>query len=124
MILEKLHTPSRFLPFSTKSLYPHRMHPRYFYTDAVRAAIYKDDTLGFVAHIFALQEEEEELQGSFVQYWDFKNLKDGHVMFMCRDHKGRELYFKNFYAPDAKIQDISFLLRKNILDILPCKRVI
>lgn len=124
MNLQNYAIQPRFLPFKTKALYPHRLHHGYFYTDDVRSAIYKDERLGFVAHIFALQKEEGALSAASVQYWDFKNLKDGHVMFMCRDHKGRELYFKNFHAPNAKIQDISFILRKNILDLVPCKRVI
>ena len=119
MNLQRYTLQKRFLPFKTKSLYPHRLHSRYFYTDAVRASIYSDDTLGFVEHIFALQAKEPALREASVQYWDFKNLKDGHVMFMCRDHKGRELYFKSFCAPDAKIQDISFMLRSNILDLMP-----
>ncbi len=124
MNLQHYAIQPRFLPLKTKSLYPHRLHNGYFYTDDVRAAIYKDERLGFVEHIFALQKEEGALSATSVQYWDFKNLKDGHVMFMCRDNKGRELYFKNFHAPNAKIQDISFILRKNILDLVPCKRVI
>ena len=118
MNLQKIYTQPRFLTFKTKALYPHRLHRGYFYTDDVRAAIYKDERLGFVSHIFALQKEEGALSEAPVQYWDFKNLKDGHLMFMCRDHKGKELYFKSFHAPEAKIQDISFILRNNILDLV------
>ena len=118
MNLQNYAIQPRFLAFKTKAFYPHRLHHGYFYTDAVRAAIYKDESLGFVEHIFALQKEDKALGEVSVQSWDFKNLKDGHVMFMCRDHKGRELYFKHFHAPKAKIQDISFILRHNILDLV------
>lgn len=117
MNLQKLHSQPRFYPFKTKPLYRHRLYNQYFYTDEVREMMFGDETRNLVEHIFELQEEGAFKQEG-LQYWDFKNLKNGYVILMCRNHQGRELYFKHVHAPNAKIQNISFILRKNILDLV------
>jgi len=117
MNLQKLNIQlqPRFLPFKTKPLYRHRLHNQYFYTDEVREIMFGDDTKTLIEYIFELQEGEGPFNEESLQYWDFKNLKNGYTMLMCRNHKGTELYFENVHAPDVQMRDVSLTLNKNIL---------
>lgn len=70
-----------------------------------------------VERIFALQQGERALQNTQIQHWDLKIMPDVSVLLVCADEQGQVIYFEHRDPVQYPKEDLSFTLRRNILDI-------
>lgn len=108
-------------PFSFVRSYPHRLYKSYHYTDQVRDLAHRSRSSWVIDRIFALQDDESVRTSGRIQYWDLKILPDGSVLLSGADDSGWVFYFERFYADAPINQNLSFILRRNILQVRQVK---
>ncbi len=117
MNLQKHISEIAFLPVFSRANYPHRLYKNYHYTDQLRENMVFTRSSWVVERIFALQLAERALQNAKIQHWDLKIMPDRSILLVCAGDQGRVIYFEHRDPVEYPKEDLSFTLRRNILDI-------
>ncbi len=104
-------------PIFSQQSYPHRLYKSYHYTDQLRENMILTRSSWVVERIFALQDGERALKNAKIQHWDLKIMPDRSILLVCANEQGRVIYFEHRDPVEYPKEDLSFTLRRNILDI-------